>query len=182
MFKFLNKNKRKTFKQTISHLETLGLISDDKNLSIPEEMPQFDDEIPAGISFFRTTLADQDLSSLNMMRSFFSKSKINNCKFLNTNLTESNLCWNNFKDVNFEGAQFIGSDLRASKFTNVNFSNCDLSGVDLRRSTFKRCNFEGAKMDGAKINSIATPKLPLSAEQKSVVAWQAIDGLEPRGG
>lgn len=182
MFKFLNKNKQKTFKQTVSQLESLGLIPEDQNVSFPETMPQFDDENPIGISFFRTTLADQDLSSLNMMRTFFSKSKINNCDFLNSNLSESNLCWNNFKDVNFEGAQLMGCDLRASKFTNVNFSNCDLSGVDLRRSTFKKCNFENAKMDGAKINSIATPKLPLSAEQKSVVNWQAIDGLEPSGG
>jgi len=182
MFKFLDKNKQKTFKQTISHLESLGLIADVNDLRAPERMPQFDDENPTGISFFRTTLVDQDLSSLNMMRTFFSKSKINNCGFQNTNLNESNLCWNNFKDVNFEGTQLKGSDLRASTFTNVNFSNCDLSDVDLRRSTFKRCSFENARMDRAKINSIATPKLPLSAEQKSVVDWQAIDGLEPRGG
>ena len=179
---FFKRLHRKSFKKTVQALKELEVVAVSELIVLPKRLPQFDDVEPLGLSFFRTTLEDLDFSSLTMKRTFFSKTKIIGCDFTNTDLLESNLCWCNFKDTCFSGANLKWSDLRASKFTNVDFSGCDLSSTDLRRSSFKKCNFEGANLKGARINSLATPKLPLSAEQKAGVDWHVIDDLEPKGG
>jgi uncharacterized protein YjbI with pentapeptide repeats len=147
---------------------------------MPDHLPRLDDESP-GLSFFRTRLED-DLGNLTLPRTFFGRSEIVKSSFRNTDLTESSLCWNNFIDVDFSDAILAGSDLRAAIFHRVKFVRTDLRRADLRRATFEECSFEGALLEGAVMTLGQKRTLPLSKEQKAVVAWTWRAGKEPEGG
>ncbi len=150
--------------------------------SLPDHMPQYDDEEPLGVTFFRTEIADDDLSNLTLPRTFFGRSEINRVSFYNTDLSESNLCWNDFIQVNFSSAVLANCDLRGSVFSDTSFQSADLSGSDLRQSSFEDCIFTDARMKGAILTVAQGAVLPLSEPQRAEIAWADTDGDEPRGG
>ncbi len=150
---------------------------------IPEHLPQSDDEAPLGVSFFRTFVGEgDDLSNLNLPRTFFGRCEINDALFQNTDFTESNLCWNDFTDVDFTEAVLASSDLRASAFLRVKFVSANLKNADMRLSSFESCDFTNALMAGAVLTKTQGELLSLSNKQKSEISWTTEDGPEPRGG
>jgi BTB/POZ domain-containing protein KCTD9 len=149
---------------------------------VPDHMPQYDDEDPLGVNFFRMMLDADDLSSLSLPRTFFGRSEFTNVSFHNTDLSESNLCWNDFIGTDFSSALLVRSDLRASSFSNTSFNSADLSGADLRQSSFDGCDFFDARMLGAALTVAQGAKLSLSHQQRSEISWADNDGPEPGGG
>lgn len=149
---------------------------------IPDHLPQYDDEEPLGVNFFRMAIEGEDLSNLTLPRTFFGRSEINNVSFHNTDLSESNLSWNDFIHVDFSSARLTQSDLRASALSNTSFQSADLSGSDLRRSSFENCSFADALMTGTVLTITQGNILPLSDRQRAEVAWADTDGDEPGGG
>jgi uncharacterized protein YjbI with pentapeptide repeats len=145
-------------------------------------VPQYDDEEPLGVNFFRMMLEGDDLSSLSLPRTFFGRSELTNLSFHNTDLSESNLCWNDFIGANFSSALLVRCDIRASAFSDSSFSSADLSGADLRQSSFDGCDFTGARMSGAVLTVAQGAELALSDEQRSEISWADDDGPEPGGG
>ncbi|GAA5441841.1 hypothetical protein Misp06_00002 [Microbulbifer sp. NBRC 101763] len=172
----------KSFEETIEVLREAGVVFDDQSPRLPDSLPQFDDEDPCGFSVFRTDLEDQDLSNLDMRRTFFSKSGVSDCNFRGTNLEESNLCWNDFINLDLTGANLSKSDLRASLYDGVIFTDCNLEGSDLRQSDFVECKFDGANMKGVKLTKATAALISLSDTQKKDIDWQTTEGAEPAGG
>jgi uncharacterized protein YjbI with pentapeptide repeats len=148
---------------------------------LPKRRPQFDDEEPLGVSFFRTLISD-DLSDLSLPRTFFGRSEVEESAFRNSDLRESNLCWCDFSDVDFSDAVLADCDLRASIFQRVKFAGADLRRSDLRRSTFEDCSFEGALFSGAILTREQGESLELSETQIAEIAWSDDAGEEPGGG
>jgi len=149
---------------------------------LPDHVPQYDDEEPLGVNFFRMMLDGDDLSGLSLPRTFFGRSEFTNVSFHNTDLSESNLCWNDFIGTNFSSALLVRCDLRASLFSNTSFNSADLSGADLRHSSFDGCDFSDARMSGAVLTMAQGAVLSLSDQQRSQIAWTDNDGPEPGGG
>jgi uncharacterized protein YjbI with pentapeptide repeats len=151
---------------------------------VPNHRPQYDDETPLGVSFFRTRVGadEHDLENLTLPRTFFGKSEVGPVSFRNTDLSESTLCWNDFNEVDFTDADLSGCDLRASIFSQVDFVRANLRNADLRRSSFEACDFTDAEMRGAKLTQEQGEQIDLSEEQRQEIDWQEIDGDEPPGG
>lgn len=166
---------------------------------MPDHRPQFGDEGPLGVSFFRTwvgvgrpfglqppedwvDVAEHALDNLTLPRTFFGRSEIGPISFQNTDLSESTLCWNDFIQVNFGDADLSESDLRASIFRQVAFVRTNLRNADLRRSTFEACDFTDADMRGAKLTHEQAEQILLSDQQQQEIDWQESDGEEPPGG
>ena len=168
---------------------------------MPDHRPQFDDEPPFGVHFFRTWLgvgrpfglqpsgpeddvdvAEHALDNLTLPRTFFGRSEIGPISFQNTDLSESSLCWNDFIEVNFTDSDLSKSDLRASIFRRVAFVRTNLRNSDLRRSSFEACDFTAADMVGAKLTWKQGERIYLSDKQRNVIHWQDSDGEEPPGG
>jgi BTB/POZ domain-containing protein KCTD9 len=126
-------------------------------------------------------LADVDASGLTIPRTFFSRSAIERCSFVDTDLSESNLCWNDFEETDFSHAVLRGADLRASEFMGCSFENADLSGADLRQSGFDDCSFKNAHLEGARLTDDQLNALELSREQRKSVVPEG-PGDEPDGG
>lgn len=121
-----------------------------------DRRPRHDDDRP-GLSFFRTRVADADLSNLTLPRTFIGRSEVSGVSFRNTDLSESTLCWSDFVDVDFRTA--------------------DLRGADLRGADFVRCDFTGANLAGALVSPDA--ELDLDDAQDATIAWS---DDEPEGG
>jgi uncharacterized protein YjbI with pentapeptide repeats len=149
---------------------------------IPQGRPNYDDEGPLGVNFFRTRLEHKKLVNLTLPRTFFSRSEIRKVSFENTDLSESTLCWNNFIEVDFSKATLTNSDLRAATFTRVRFNQADLRGTDLRRSSFDISSFMGADLSGAIATRKQQASLTLSKRQIAQISWTEVDGDEPGGG
>jgi uncharacterized protein YjbI with pentapeptide repeats len=168
---------------------------------MPDHRPQYDDEAPLGVSFFRTwvgvgrpfglqpsnpddwvDVAEHALANLTLPRTFFGRSEISSISFKNTDLSESTLCWNDFIEVNFTDADLSESDLRASIFRRVAFVRTNLRNADLRRSSFEACDFTDADMAGAKLTRKQGERIHLSDKQRQVIDWQESAGEEPPGG
>ena len=169
---------RRSYEDSCGELLARGLIEDLPPL--PPQRPLHDDEA-LGISFFRTLLADEDLSNMTIPRTFFGRSEIRSVSFRNTDLSESTLCWNDFVEVDFTACTLGRSDMRAAMFKTALFTNADLCSADLRRSTFDGCDFSGADLRGAKLTREQGAKLRLSQGQAHSILWQD-DGDEPGGG
>lgn len=150
---------------------------------VPKHLPQYDDEGPLGVNFFRTFVGEgDDLSNLTLPRTFFGRSEVNDAHFRNTDFTESNMCWNDFTDVDFTNATLNGCDLRASNYERVKFVSTDLTNADMRHSWFKDCKFDDALMEGAVLTREQGAKLDLSERQRAQISWVDDPGMEPGGG
>lgn len=151
---------------------------------IPDHRPQFDDEEPLGVSFFRTRVGagDHDLENLTLPRTYFAKSNVGPVSFKNTDLSESTLCWNDFNEVDFTDADLSECDLRASIFCEVDFVRTILHNADLRLSSFEECDFTDADMRGAKLTRGQGDEIDLSEHQRQEIDWQDSDGDKPPGG
>ncbi len=149
---------------------------------IPDRRPQFDDEEPLGVRFFRTLLEEGQLENLTLPRTFFGRSEIASVSFKNTDLSESTLSWNNFSRVSFTDADLSEGDLRASLFNSTILVRANLRNADIRHSTFKECDFTDADMRGAKLTRKQGERIHLSDQQREVIDWQESDGDEPPGG
>lgn len=172
---------RASFTDSVRRLQVLRVLEAGER-TIPPRMPRFDDDPSASVNIFRARLADADLSSLTLPRSFFGRSEITKVDFTGSDLSESNMCWNNFTDVSLAAALLTGADLRASVFVRVRFDMADLRGADLRLASFDRCSFIGAKMDRVRLTKQTAESLLLHAEQRSAIQWEAGDGPVPDGG
>jgi uncharacterized protein YjbI with pentapeptide repeats len=170
------------YRDSCRQLQILGYLDDGEYPALPDCLPRYDDEHPAGVRFFRTIIEDEDFEHLSLQRTFFGRSQIQRVSFEGTDLFESNFCWNDFEEVNFGRAILQGCDLRCSDFTQVKFAHANLRGADLRRSSFTRCSFEGADLIGARIHESQRAALGLSAEQSAHVDWTSELGPEPGGG
>jgi BTB/POZ domain-containing protein KCTD9 len=138
---------------------------------LPDRRPEPGDDLPHGVSFFRTWLGsgqpfglkasspehegggigEHDLENLTLPRTFFGRSEVSYISFSNTDLSESTLCWNDFIEVDFTDADLSEGDLRASIYTRTLFVRANLRNADLRRSTFEECDFTDADLRGAKL-------------------------------
>ena len=106
---------RLSYEESCRFLQRLGYPDAGADGIIPplrDHRPQFDDEEPLGVWFFRTRVCDGDLENLTLPRTFVGKSEIGPVSLRNTDLSESTLCWNDFTDVNFTDADLCGCDLR----------------------------------------------------------------------
>ncbi|MBN6104752.1 pentapeptide repeat-containing protein [Xanthomonas sp. CFBP 8703] len=149
---------------------------------VPDHLPQYDDEEPLGVNFFRTAIDGEDLSNLTLPRTFFGRSEISKVSFQNTDFSESNLSLNEFTHVDFSSALLTQSDMRGSVFSNTSFESADLRASDLRRSSFENCIFTDALMAGTVLTIAQGNILPLSDRQRAEIAWADADGDEPGGG
>src|SRR5205823_1112833 len=149
----------------IAALKERSILGEEENPPLLQRMPTPFDEEPLALSYFRTRV-EGDLSGLSLPRTFFSRSEISGCSFVDTDLGESFMCWNDFADSDFSNAVLRGADLRSSIFKRVKFRRADFSGADLRLSSFEQCDFTDAVMDGAKIWRLQAPLLKLTREQK----------------
>ncbi|MDB5321205.1 MAG: pentapeptide repeat family protein [Phycisphaerales bacterium] len=152
---------------------------------LPSRVPNFDDEEPVNIAFFRTMWEDADLSGFTLPRMYFARSGFERVNFGTSELAESRMCWNDFIHCDFSNADLARCDMRASNFDGCVFRGADLSGADLRRSNFDACIFEGAKMAGAIVHkrSADDDLIPLlSKSQLEEIRWVSEEGEEPPGG
>lgn len=148
---------RSSYHDSVRRLEELGYIDKGQApVAAPDCRPRFDDDA-LGIQFFRTHVADEDLSNLTLPGTFFGRSEIVRSSFRNTDLQRSTMCWNDFVEVDFREA-------------------C-LADCDLRASSFEGCDFDGADMRGVILSSDCS--IRLSASQREAVVWS---DAEPEGG
>jgi uncharacterized protein YjbI with pentapeptide repeats len=169
---------RLTYEESCRRLEGA-----DKVPPMPDHLPQWDDEVRLGMSFFRRLVdGGIDFRNLTLPRTFFGRSEMRNVSFENTDLSESNFCWNDFIKVDFTDSLLTRSDMRSSNFEEVRFVRADLRSVDMRRSWFANCIFDGALMEGAVLTRAQAVKMSLSREQREFIAWRNDDGPEPGGG
>jgi BTB/POZ domain-containing protein KCTD9 len=195
---------RLSYEESCKYLQRYSHLGGGAEGVIPplsDHRPQYDDELPFGVRFFRTWLgvgrpfglkalrpeddvevAEHALDNLTLPRTYFGRSEISSISFQNTNLSDSTICWNDFIKVNFTDADLSESDLRASAFTLVAFVRTDLRNSDLRRSSFEGCDFTDADMRGAKLTHEQGEDLDLSEKQRQEIDWQDSDGDEPPGG
>jgi uncharacterized protein YjbI with pentapeptide repeats len=179
---------RKTLDETWRLLEALGHDmprTPDGAPHVAAAMPNFDDDAPVNIAFFRTVWEGADLSGLTLRRTYFGRSSFTRVDFRGTDLSESRMCWNEFVGCDFSNADLRRCDLRAVDFRQCLFRDADLSGADLRRSPFDACIFEGAKLTGAVAHtrSAADDLVPLlSKSQRDEIRWVDDLGPEPPGG
>jgi uncharacterized protein YjbI with pentapeptide repeats len=138
-------------------LQRLGLIEEgEAPATPPTRRPQVDDDA-LGLQFFRTLVADVDLSKLTMPGTFFGRSEIARCSFRDSDLRMSTMCWNDF--------------------VQVDFSDACLADCDLRGSTFEGCRFANANLTRALLGH--DQSLDLSNAQRASVMWS---DEEPPGG
>lgn len=173
---------RRSYEDSCRLLQALGAFAAGAIPPIPDHRPQYDDERPLGVSFFRTLVGGDALENLTLPRTYFGRSEVGPISFKNTDLSESTLCWNDFNEVNFTDADLSGSDLRASIFSKVAFIRADLRNADLRHSTFEECDFTDADMRGAKLTHEQGERVALSAKQRREIDWQDFEGEQPPGG
>ena len=168
---------RKSLEESWQALEAMGHDMPrlpDGTPHLPSRMPDFDDEEPVNIAFFRTKWGDADLSGFTLPKMYFARSGFGRVNFGESELAESRMCWSDFIRCDFSNANLARCDMRASNFDGCVFRGADLSGADLRRSSFDACIFEGAKMAGAIAHSrSATDDLIplLSRSQLDKVRW-----------
>ena len=171
-------------------------FSTDGKPVIPDHMPNYDDEVLAGLSFFRTWLRDSELNDLTLPRVYMGRTKIERVNFRNSFLGESRLNWNDFIECDFTDADLTNADAAASIFIRCNFSNCILNGAELR-ADFQDCTFKNAQMNGAKFSKFQkieftwfrrvaklldrTSQPVLSPEQIAQIDWSS-PYEEPPGG
>ncbi len=172
---------RLSFEESCRLLQRSGSLEEGAIPPVPSHRPQFDDEKPLGVSFFRTFVGEGDLENLLLPRTYFGRSQVGPISFKNTDFSESTLCWNDFTDVDFTDCDLSQSDLRASNFTRVKFVRTNLRDADLRQSTFQECDFTDADMRGAFVTR-GQEKLVLSKQQRAEIVWMWTDGEVPPGG
>lgn len=170
------------YEESCKYLKEIDLLEDSDNPPLLDKMPQYDDEEPFGINFFRTDLNDVNLSNLTIPRTYFGRTEIKNVSFESTNLSESNICWNDLIEVDFSNANLSNCDMRASIYKNVKFNYANLVNVDFRYSSFENCDFTGAVMKGVKITKEKASLLRLTDKQINEISWKSSDGEEPDGG
>jgi uncharacterized protein YjbI with pentapeptide repeats len=179
---------RKTIEESWRTLEALGNDMPrlpDGSPHLPTRMPNFGDEVPVNIAFFRMHWENTDLSELTLPRMFFARSGFECVNFRGIDLSESRMCWNDFIKCDFSESNLRRCDMRATVFDCCLFRNADLRGVDLRRSRFDACIFEGAILAGAIAHkqSSAADLIPLlSMSQRDEIRWVLELGDEPPGG
>lgn len=175
---------RKNYEESIEELRSLGVISPDEQLVIPDRMPQYDDEAPCGLSFFRTLIDESNnFSNLTIPRTFINKSECKNLSLKNTDAHESNFTWNDFLNVDFSEGTFDACDLRSSNYTNCNFSLASLIGADMRHANFENCSFDKAIMNRAIVSRSQLSLIHLlSPEQNALIDLRDDNSLEPNGG
>ena len=140
---------RISYLESVRKLEELGYIEKGQaRAAAPDRRPRFDDDA-LGIQFFRTRVADEDLSNLTLPGTFFGRSAIVRTSFRDSDLQRSTMCWNDFVEVDFRGASLVECDLRAS--------------------SFEACDFDGADMRGAILSSECP--IRLSPSQREAVVW-----------
>jgi uncharacterized protein YjbI with pentapeptide repeats len=176
------RSSRLTYEDSCKLLQGLGYLDTGNLPPLPGHRPEFGDEQPLGVNFYRTFVGDGDLEDLTLPRTFFGRSEIGPVSFGNTDLSESTLCWNDFNRVNFTEADLSGSDLRASNFSEVVFVRANLRNADLRQSHFEACDFTDADIRGAKLTHKQRQQILLSNRQLAEIDWQETDGDEPLGG
>jgi uncharacterized protein YjbI with pentapeptide repeats len=175
--------RRLDYDRSLGRLRELGFLGADERPSMPDHVPQPEDDEPLGLSFFRTFVGEEaNLSNLSITRTFFGRSEIKGASFQNTDLTESNLCWNDFIDVDFSDAILASTDMRSSVYTRVKFMRSDLRCADMRHANFEDCEFDAALMDGTVLTRLQAARLRLSDTQKRAIEWREDDGPEPSGG
>ncbi len=170
---------RKSYEASCEELIRQGVI--DEVPPMPTRQPAYDDEL-LGLEFFRTEVADLQATAMTLPRTFFGRSRIAACSFVDTDLSESTLCWNDFEDVDFSRAGLGRADLRSSLFLRCRFDGADLSEADLRRSTFEECTFVGTAFLSARLTRGQASALPLTSDQRLQAAVTRDEGPEPPGG
>lgn len=179
---------RKSLEDSWRHLEAEGDEAPrhpDGRPVVPDQMPNYDDEEPLGLSYYKSGLEDADRSGLTMPRTYFGRSGFYRIRFTDTDFTGSRMCWNDFEDCDFSEADLSGCDMRASVFRQCRFVGAVLRGADLRRSTFEDCEFAGADLSGAVAEDAdfqGSVQDYLTDEQQSVMVWSEDEGPEPPGG
>jgi hypothetical protein len=172
---------RLSYEDSCRKLQDQKIIAPGDISPLPERPPRDDDELPR-VSFFRSMLTNARLEHLSLPRTFFGRSEIRATSFRDTDLSESVANWNDFINVDFSAAELSHCDLRACVFERVKFVSASLVGVDFRFCGFKKCDFSNADVTYAKFTHKTGAALRLSAEQQSLIDWQADDGDEPEGG
>ena len=173
---------RFSYEDSCKLLQRLGYLDAGKLPPVPDHRPEYGDEQPLGVNFFRTFVGEGDLENLTLPRTFFGRSEVGPVSFKNTDLSGSTLCWNDFNGVNFTDADLSGCDLRASHFSEIVFVRANLRNADLRQSSFEACEFTDADMRGAKLTHAQRREILPSDRQLREIDWQESDGEEPFGG
>jgi Pentapeptide repeats (9 copies) len=153
--------------------------------------PRHDDENP-GPSLFRVLVEDVSLAGLTLPGLYVARSELRRVSFRASDLRLSAFNWSDVSECDFGDADLSRTDLRACRFVQCIFSAADLSEADLRGSTFEACAFDRATMRRTKLHRRRAllgllkrgpdqEGLPLSADQRSEIAWSE-EAPEPGGG
>lgn len=172
---------RLNYEQSCRFLQQSGWLKDGEIPKLPEQPPQYDDEI-LGVEFFRTIVEDGRFENLTLPRTYFGRSEIRNSSFAGSDLTESVANWNDFINVNFAEADLTKFDFRGCSLQKINFGGSILKDADLRCCGFENCNFQDAVMTGAKMTKETGATISLAPSQREGIDWRDDDGPEPGGG
>ena len=139
---------------------------DDKEEKFDDVVPEKKKKKPIW-DMSRGNWVDADFSGLSNLHEKFSGSNMQNCKFVESDLSGLQLKYNNiqncdFSNTNISNSCFQGSNLqktdfkestlKKTKLSASNIENCDFTNADLSEATFKHCNISKSKLTQAFLN------------------------------
>jgi hypothetical protein len=181
---------RSSYEESFAILKDRVEITGDPQAGVTRP-PRHDDE-NLGPTIFRTLVADVSLAGLTLPGLYVARSELRRVSFRGSDLRLSAFNWSDVSECDFGDADLSRADLRACRFARCVFAAADLSEADLRGSTFEACAFDRAGMRGVKLHRRRTllgllkrgpdqEGLPLSADQRSEIAWSE-EAPAPGGG
>lgn len=105
---------------------------------------------------------EADFSGLKHLHEQFSSSNMQNCKFINADLSQLLLKNNHVLGCDFSGASFSNSHIRLSHLSNNQFKGCNLKEAEFSGSYMTGCDFSGADFTGAVVRSGGVGKCNLT--------------------
>lgn len=95
--------------------------------------------------------SDADFSGLKNLKEKFGFSNVNNCKFMNSDLSGLILGKNNIELCDFSGSDIRGSKFQFSNLLNNQFTKCSFIDAEFFKSNFENCNFSEVDFSGTEI-------------------------------
>lgn len=95
--------------------------------------------------------ADADFSGLKNLKEKFSSSNMNNCQFMNSDLSGLMLEKNNIEKCDFSVSDIRDSKISSSNLLNNQFNKCSFIDAEFSKSNIEKCNFSQANFSGTEI-------------------------------
>jgi uncharacterized protein YjbI with pentapeptide repeats len=98
--------------------------------------------------------SDADFSGLKNLKEKLSSSNIQNCKFVNADLSGLILGSNNIEKCNFSSADIRNSKIQSSNLLNNEFNSCSFIDAEFSKSNIEKCDFTSSDFSGAELNAV----------------------------